>query len=345
MFLLPTRSLCSCFPMSTLVASLLFVLFHFLSFSVQAQSGESETPPPTTEFIFKGFRENNNSEIQTEGAAAIKPDGLLRLTDGNLSVTGTAFYRKPVRLLDHSSNLNHSKVCSFSTSFVFTLVPSSSTNGGGFGFTFTLSPTPNRPGAGSGQYFGLLNETNDGNPTNHVFAVEFDTIQGFKDGTHATTGNHIGLNFNSVTSDVQVPVAYTTEDEVKEEGFQLEPIIIRLDYNGQNQVLSLIVSFAKLPIAPSTPFISHVVPKLSEIVQEEMYVGFTAATGKDRSSAHYLMGWSFRSCRDGLTADSLVLQELPLWQQLKNKGYKNHLRFPQLISDFSLIPYSQGILS
>ncbi|CAN7082061.1 unnamed protein product [Brassica oleracea var. botrytis] len=277
--------------MSTLMVSFLLVLFQFLIFSVQAQSGEWETPspPPTTEFIFKGFRENNNSEIQTEGAAAIKPDGLLRLTDGNLSVTGTAFYRKPVRLLDHSSNLNHSKVCSFSTSFVFTLVPSSSSNGGGFGFTFTLSPTPNRPGAGSGQYFGLLNETNDGNPTNHVFAVEFDTIQGFKDGTHATTGNHIGLNFNSVTSDVQVPVAYTTEDEVKKEGFQLEPIIIRLDYNGQNQVLSLIVSFANLPIAPSTPFISHVVPKLSEIVQEEMYVGFTAATGKDRSTASLIV--------------------------------------------------------
>lgn len=328
------------------MVSFLFVLFHFLSFSVQAQSGERETPPPpTTEFIFKGFSENNNSEIQTEGAAAIKPDGLLRLTDGNLSVTGTAFYRKPVRLLDHSSNLNHSKVCSFSTSFVFTLVPSSSSNGGGFGFTFTLSPTPNRPGAGSGQYFGLLNETNDGNPTNHVFAVEFDTIQGFKDGTHATTGNHIGLNFNSVTSDVQVPVAYTTEDEVKEEGFQLEPIIIRFGLQRTKPSAEFDRFLCQTSNRPSTPFISHVVPKLSEIVQEEMYVGFTAATGKDRSSAHYLMGWSFRSCRDGLTADSLVLQELPLWQQLKNKGYKNHLRFPQLISDFSLIPYSQGILS
>ncbi|CAN6880491.1 unnamed protein product [Brassica oleracea] len=73
--------------MSTLMVSFLLVLFQFLIFSVQAQSGEWETQPPT-EFIFKGFRENNNSEIQTEGAAAIKPDG-------NLSVTGTAFYRKP----------------------------------------------------------------------------------------------------------------------------------------------------------------------------------------------------------------------------------------------------------
>ncbi|KAF3597544.1 hypothetical protein DY000_02027652 [Brassica cretica] len=60
------------------MVSFLLVLFQFLIFSVQAQSGEWETPPPPppTEFIFKGFRENNNSEIQTEGAAAIKPDGL-----------------------------------------------------------------------------------------------------------------------------------------------------------------------------------------------------------------------------------------------------------------------------
>ncbi|KAJ0262981.1 Protein kinase domain-containing protein [Hirschfeldia incana] len=322
------------------MASLLFLLFQFLSFSARAQSGESETPsPPTTEFTFKGFGENN-SEIQREGAAAINPDGLLRLTDENLDITGTAFYRKPVRLLDHSNNVNLStkaKVCSFSTSFVFTIVPSSSSNRGGFGFTFTLPPTPNRPGAGSGQYLGLLNETNDGNPMNHVFAVEFDTIQGFKDGTHAT-GNHIGLNFNSITSDVQVPVSYTTDDEVKEEGFQLEPIVIRLDYNGQNQMLNLIVSFAKLPMDRSTPSISHIVPKLSEIVQEEMYVGFTAATGKDRSSSHYLMGWSFRSCRDGLTADRLVLQELPLWQlNMGNKNKDNQSTVRKILIAASLI--------
>ncbi|KAG5409595.1 hypothetical protein IGI04_005914 [Brassica rapa subsp. trilocularis] len=48
-----------------------------LSFSVQAQRTKT---PPTTEFTFQGFSENK-SEIQTEGAAIITPDGLLLLAD------------------------------------------------------------------------------------------------------------------------------------------------------------------------------------------------------------------------------------------------------------------------
>ncbi|CDY50588.1 BnaC02g16850D [Brassica napus] len=139
-------------------------------------------------------------------------------------------------------------VCSFSTSFLFILVPSKSSYGG-FGFTFTISPTTN---------------------------FEFDTVQGFRDGADAR-GNHIGLNFNSVTSDVQEPVVYTS-DEGRKEDFQheTEPIRVRLDYNGSTQMLNLIVSPAKFPIAPSIPLISQRVPKLLDIVQEEMYVGFTA---------------------------------------------------------------------
>ncbi|CAN6995861.1 unnamed protein product [Brassica oleracea var. botrytis] len=130
----------------------------------------------------------------------------------------------------------------------FTLeVPSKSRNGG-FGFTFTLSPTP----------------------------VEFDTVQGFRDGADAR-GNHIGLNFNSVTSDVQEPVVYTSDEGRKEDfQYETESIRVRLDYNGSTQMLNLIVSPAKFPIAPSIPLISQRVPKLLDIVQEEMYVGFTA---------------------------------------------------------------------
>ncbi|KAG2262369.1 hypothetical protein Bca52824_069448 [Brassica carinata] len=227
----------------------------------------------TTEFDFRGFS-GNQSQILTTGVATIKPDGLLRLTDRNANVTGTAFYSKPVRLLANST------VRSFSTSFVFVIIPTSSSNGG-FGFTFTLSPTPDRPGAESAQYLGLLNERNDGNLTNHVFAVEFDTVQGFKD-VYDRSGNHIGLNFNNLASDVQEPVVYYDNDESdRKEDFLLQsgdPIQALLDYDGPTQTLNFTVYPARLKSRPVKPLISR--PKLLEIVQEEMYVGFTAATGR-----------------------------------------------------------------
>ncbi|CAA7039544.1 unnamed protein product [Microthlaspi erraticum] len=294
--------------MSRPLVSFLFLLFQLLSVFVPAQRTEPNTT--TAEFVFQGFR-GRESEIQTEGAAMIQPGGLLRLTDQTSNVTGTAFYNKPVRLLDHSNISTNATIRSFSTSLVFVIDPSSSSNGG-FGFTFTLSPTPNRPGADSGQYLGLFSRENDGNPSNHVFAVEFDTVQGFTDGADRT-GNHIGLNFNSLASDVQEPVAYEDDYNRKEE-FHLvsgDPIRVRLDYDGPSQTLTLFASPATFAIAPSKPLISQRIPTLTEIVQEEMYVGFTAATGKYQSSAHYVMGWSFRSRPNGLPAERLVLLALP----------------------------------
>ncbi|KAF2536593.1 hypothetical protein F2Q70_00006939 [Brassica cretica] len=185
--------------MKFIVVSLLFLML-----TVPVRRAQRTTTTTTTEFSFGGFS-GNQSQILTTGVATIKPDGLLRLTDRNANVTGTAFYSKPVRLLANS------RVGSFSTSFVFVIIPTSSSNGG-FGFTFTLSPTPDRPGGESAQYLGLLNERNDGNLTNHVFAVEFDTVQGFKD-VSDRSGNHIGLNFNNLASDVQEPVVYYDNDE------------------------------------------------------------------------------------------------------------------------------------
>lgn len=316
--------------MSRSMVSILFVLFQFSSVSVRAQSTSPET---ATEFVFRGFK-NYKSDIQTEGAATIEPNGILRLTDQKPNIMGTAFYNKPVRLLDHKNLTTKAVVRSFSTSFVFSIFPSNSSNGG-FGFTFTFSPTPNRLGAESGQYLGLFNRENDGNPKNYVFAIEFDTVQGFKDGAYRV-GHHIGLNFNSITSDVQEPVVYYNSVHRKED-FDLwsgEPIRAILDYDGPTEFLYLTIYPAESP--PRMPLISRKVSQLSEIVQEEMYVGFTAATGEYLSSTHYVMGWSFFSDGDRLAAARLALSDLPQPQLKKGNNYLKFSVFCEYASVFSM---------
>ncbi|CAN7075518.1 unnamed protein product [Brassica oleracea var. botrytis] len=275
----------------------------FLSSNVLADAST------TTKFTFLGFR-GNQTQIQTEQAATIQEtDGLLRLTNRDHNVTGTAFYREPIRLRDGTSN----KLCSFSTSFVFVIIPSSP-GSGGFGFTFTLSPTPNRPGAESAQYLGLLNRSSNGDPSNHVFAVEFDTVQGFKDGDDRR-GNHVGLDFNNLSSAVQEPVVYHDTDDRKED-FQLEsgePIQAHLDYDGPTDSLNVTVYPTRIGFKPETPMISRQVLNLSRIVtKEEVYVGFTSATGKGQSSGHYVMGWSFASsCGESPVSSWLNVSLLP----------------------------------
>ncbi|CAE6085276.1 unnamed protein product [Arabidopsis arenosa] len=288
------------------------------------------------EFTFRGFL-GNQSKIRIEGAAMIKPDGLLRLTDRKSNVTGTAFYHKPVRLLETSRNSTNVRVRSFSTSFVFVIIPSSSSNKG-FGFTFTLSPTPYRLNAGSAQYLGVFNKENNGDPRNHVFAVEFDTVQGSRDDNTDRIGNDIGLNYNSRTSDLQEPVVYYNNDDPnKKEDFQLEsgnPIQALLEYDGPTQMLNVTVYPARLGFKPTKPLISQHVPKLLEIVQQEMYVGFTASTGKGQSSAHYVMGWSFSSGGERPTADVLDLSELP--PPPPNKAKKEGLNSQVIVMIVSL---------
>ena len=70
----------------------------------------------------------------------------------------------------------------------------------GHGLAFTISPTKETPGALPSQYLGLLNNTDLGNFTNHIFAVEFDTVQDF--------GCHVGIDINSLVSNKSAPAAY-----------------------------------------------------------------------------------------------------------------------------------------
>lgn len=142
------------------------------------------------QFIYSSFREAN---ISLDGTATIKPDGILELTNGSFNLKGHAFYPTPL----HFRKSPGGNVKSFSVSFIFSILstyPDKSADG----MAFLVTTNNNFSGAFPAQYLGFLNDQNNGNASNHIFAVELDTIQNseFKD----INDNHIGININSLHS-------------------------------------------------------------------------------------------------------------------------------------------------
>ncbi|KAK4731179.1 hypothetical protein R3W88_024167 [Solanum pinnatisectum] len=271
--------------------SLVILALIFFPILVRAQSFD---------FAYNGF---NNSNIIRDGVAIINPSGALKLTNRSQNVIGHAFHPNPVPIFNSSTK----NVTSFSTYFVFAIVPLEKTSGG-FGFAFTLSPSPGFPGAQSDHFLGVLNNTNNRKDTNHIFMVEFDTVDGHDEGVD-TDGNHIGININSMTSIASQPANYYVNGTSRTEEVHLqrgESIQAWIDYDGMSKVVNVTISPITVP-KPIRPLISEVVD-LSPVLNETTYAGFSAATG-NKASSHYILGWSFRL--NG-AADPLDLDNLPV---------------------------------
>uniref|UniRef100_A0A6N2KGS1 non-specific serine/threonine protein kinase n=1 Tax=Salix viminalis TaxID=40686 RepID=A0A6N2KGS1_SALVM len=235
------------------MASTIYLLL-FLSMIVGAQS---------VEFTFEGFN-GREKDLTVHGASIIMSSGLLRLTNKTRNVVGQAFYSTPIQMLNTSSN-SSPNASSFSTTFVFQIV---SPNGkGGFGLAFTLAPSNQLTGTDAGHYLGLFNTANDGNSSNHIFAVEFDTVNGFNENADSE-GNHVGININSVFSTLVRAAAYSETDNANRDK--------RVEVGE-----------------PTRPLISYFEVDLSAVVKDNMYyAGFSSSTG-EKVSSHYILGWSF----------------------------------------------------
>ncbi|XP_066392060.1 L-type lectin-domain containing receptor kinase IV.4-like [Miscanthus floridulus] len=109
--------------------------------------------------------------------------GLLQLTNGTayrLKLKGHAFHPTPLQLRDSPNG----SVQSFSVAFVVRIVTVSP----GKGLVLCSLPAKN---------LGLANIQNNGNASNHLLAVELDTIQSveFKD-----TNANVGIDINGLQS-------------------------------------------------------------------------------------------------------------------------------------------------
>jgi serine/threonine protein kinase len=290
------------------MASTIYLVLLFLFFCMVAEAQD-------VEFLFNGFN-GSEANLTLDKVSIIKPSGLLRLTNKTQNAVGHAFYSEKVQMLNRSSP-SSPNASSFSTAFVFQII-SPSKGEGGFGFAFTLSPSDRLPGAEAGHYLGLFNSTNDGWSSNYIFAVEFDTVNGFNESTDSV-GNHVGININSVDSKAGKPASYiddvdrlgSFEELVLESG---QPIQAWVEYNGVTKCIN--VTIAPMdhgkPIEPLISFPQD----LSTYVKEDMYVGFSASTG-NKASSHYILGWSFSTKGE---APPLNLSRLPIALQEKNSS-------------------------
>ncbi|XP_008801603.2 L-type lectin-domain containing receptor kinase S.4-like [Phoenix dactylifera] len=262
-------------------------------------------------FSYSGFSGGgaNSSNISLNGVAEIEHSGILRLTNETSRLLGHAFY--PDRL--QFKNATDGAAFSFSTAFAFAAVPEYATLGG-HGLAFVIAPSKELEGALPSQYLGLLNASDVGNFSNHVFAVEFDTVQDFEFGD--INDNHVGIDINNLASNASAAVAYFGYDGKKNElnlkgGHTIQAWV---DYDGVGKVLNVTVS--PFSSKPPRPLLSFPVD-LSPILHLQMFVGFSASTGL-LSSTHYLLGWNFKM--NGI-AQSLDLSSLPSLPQPQKKDH------------------------
>jgi hypothetical protein len=265
--------------MATFLRSLHFLILLYVS-NISLAFAQDEN-----QFIYNGFHQ---AKLQLDGTAVIHSNGLLQLTNLSYQQPGHAFYQFPLEFNTTSSTLTSS--LSFSTNFVFAIVPQVR-NLGGHGIAFTISPSRDFTHATANQYMGLFNSSKNGLPANHILAIELDTAQNpeFED----IDKNHVGIDVNSMKSNESAPAMYFFDKEGKNISLDLmsrNPMHLWIDYNEVEKLLNVTLAPATIPKL-NRPLLSTRI-NLSQILLESMYVGFSSATGT-LASDHYILGWSF----------------------------------------------------
>ncbi|KAK4253343.1 hypothetical protein QN277_010664 [Acacia crassicarpa] len=218
---------------------------------------------------------------------------MLGLTNTSNDIVGRAFYNERIPMLNNSSDPRRQKASSFSTHFVFSIVPSSTSAPGGFGLAFVLASSIDKfRDAQAGHFLGIYSGSNGVNVT-HMFAMEFDTVNGSDQVESDTEANDVGINVNGTESDISERSAYIGTDSkwVNLSMEQSEAVQAWIDYDGDNKTVN--VTVAPTEPKPSTPLILKHRVNLTTVLTEYMYVGFSASTGEGKASSHYILGWSF----------------------------------------------------
>ncbi|XP_077227909.1 L-type lectin-domain containing receptor kinase S.1-like [Tasmannia lanceolata] len=274
----------------TAYSALFFLLFHLFN-----------THSSAINFLYNSF---NPTDLILISDARVD-SSIVRLTnDSDQSSIGRAFYPTPLKMITTPTNTN--TITSFSTSFVFSILPQDPTNPG-FGLAFVLSNTTSPSGAISGQYFGLFSNALPIHTP--LLAVEFDTGQNqeFND----SDGNHVGIDLNSIQSSFNQTAGYwdSTGEFRTIHMNSGQNIRAWIEFSGTDLQINVTISPAGIS-KPSRPLISYQNPEIVNYLSDQMYVGFSASkvTWVERQR---ILGWSLSDM--GGAARELNTSNLPVF--------------------------------
>lgn len=263
------------------------------------------SPASAAEFVYNHFPSSGAGpdDLLVYGQASVS-GGLLALTNDSAFAIGRVLHKTKVPAKSSSSAAGAGAVLPFSTSFIFAISPLRGYSPG-HGLAFLFAPVTGTGGASDAQYLGLFNLSTNGRADNHVLAVEFDLFPNpdFSD----IDGNHVGLDINSLTSLASQPAGYYTTsadfvDLVLNNGENYQAWI---DY--RDSTINITMAPAGMG-KPERPLLSETV-NLSAVFEDEMYVGFCAATGQ-RVESHRILSWSFSNTNFS-AYEALVTTNLP----------------------------------
>ncbi|URE09151.1 lectin-like protein kinase [Musa troglodytarum] len=265
-----------CLPtVATFAVSLLFLLVLDLPTTHSLSSGNDPVFFPSFTNVANGTNVVLLKDAGVgQGALQITPDTLTQISQ-LANKSGRVLLPKPFKLWEDvpatdGTNATTTYVASFNTTFTINIYRPNGTTPGE-GFAFVIVPSLDAPPPGSeGRYLGLTNASLDGDPSNHLVAVELDTVKESFD----PDDNHVGLDVNSVVSNVTANLTAF--------GIEIAPVnatnyTVWVDYDGAARHIRVYMSVAgkhKL----SAPVLSAPLD-LSDVVLQNSYFGFAASTG------------------------------------------------------------------
>ncbi|CAD5312817.1 unnamed protein product [Arabidopsis thaliana] len=241
------------------------------------------------DFLYNSFSSvTNRTDVILIEDSRVESTVISLINDSDPLSFGRVFYPQKLTIIPDPTR-NPTRLSSFSTSFVFSILPDISTSPG-FGLCFVLSNSTSPPNAISSQYFGLFtNATVRFNAP--LLAVEFDT--GRNSEVNDIDDNHVGIDLNNIESTTSVTAGYYDSVNGSFVRFNMRNgnnVRAWIDFDGPNFQINVSVAPVGV-LRPRRPTLTFRDPVIANYVSADMYAGFSASK-TNWNEARRILAWS-----------------------------------------------------